>query len=74
MIAIDETYNDMHSHVKEAAGLPVFYHQLTREQSHFFRDFFQNIHYNLEMENKDLLEDLNLIKSDLEAVIEKIKK
>jgi len=39
----------------------------------FFRDLFNEIMYNKE-EQEELLEDLNLIKTDLEAVIANVQK
>lgn len=71
---LEEIYDDIFSHVKETAGLPVFYHQLSRAQEYFFRDLFEKIGYDIETNKKELVEDLNLIKSDLEAVIAIVEK
>ena len=71
---LEEIYNDIFPHIKETAGLPAYYHQLSRAQEYFFRDFFEQIEYDREAKNKELVEDLNLIKSDLEAVIAIVEK
>ena len=71
---LEEIYNEIFIHIKEAAGLPAYYHQLSRDQEYFFRDLSEKIVYDIQTNKKELVEDLNLIKSDLEAVIAVIEK
>ena len=61
-------------HIKEAADMPAYYHQLSSAQEYFFRDLFEKIEYDIQTNKKELVEDLNLMKSDLEAVIAVIEK
>lgn len=70
---IEEAYDDLAYHSKEAAKLPLTFAAMTVDQQLFFRDLFNEIIFNKE-EDEVLLEDLNLIKSDLEAVIASVKK
>ena len=60
-------------HTKEAANLPLTFVTMSIDQQLFFRDLFDEIVYNKE-EQKEILEDLNLIKTDLEAVIANVQK
>ena len=71
---LEEIYNEIFTHIKEAASLPAYYHQLSRDQEYFFRDLFEKIEYDIQTNKKELVEDLNLMKSDLEAVIAVIEK
>ena len=73
MITIEQAYDELAYHSKEAAKLPFTFDTMTVDQQLFFRDLFNEIMYN-KQEQEELLEDLNLIKSDLEAVIANIKK
>ena len=73
MITIEQAYDELAYHSKEAAKLPFTFDTMTVDQQLFFRDLFNEIMYNKE-EQEELLEDLNLIKSDLEAVIANVKK
>ena len=54
--------------------MPAYYHQLSSAQEYFFRDLFEKIEYDIQTNKKELVEDLNLMKSDLEAVIAVIEK
>ena len=67
MITIEEVYDEIAYHSKEAAKVPLTFATMTTDQQLFFRDLFNEIMYN-KQEQEELLEDLNLIKSDLEAV------
>lgn len=71
---LQEIYDDIFAHIKEDAGLPYFYHELSLQQQYFFRDLWDKLEYTREAKNKELVEDLNLIKTDLEAVIAESKK
>ena len=73
MNTIEQAYDEIAYHSKEAAKLPFTFGAMTVDQQLFFRDLFNEIMYNKE-EQKELLEDLNLIKADLEAVIASVKK
>lgn len=73
MITIEEVYDEIAYHSKEAAKVPLTFATMTVDQQLFFRDLFNEIMYNKE-EQEELLEDLNLIKTDLEAVIANVQK
>ena len=73
MTTIEEVYDEIAYHSKEAAKLPFTFSTMPVDQQLFFRDLFNEIMYNKE-EQEELLEDLNLIKSDLEAVIANVQK
>ena len=73
MITIEEVYDEIAYHSKEAAKVPLTFGTMTVDQQLFFRDLFNEIMYN-KQEQEELLEDLNLIKSDLEAVIANVQK
>ena len=73
MITIEEAYDELAYHSKESAELPLTFATMTVDQQLFFRDLFNEIMYN-KQEQEDLLEDLKLIKTDLEAVIANVKK
>jgi len=73
MNPIEQAYDEIAYHSKEAAKLPFTFGAMTVDQQLFFRDLFNEIIYNKE-EQEELLEDLNLIKADLEAVIASVKK
>jgi len=73
MITIEQAYDEIAYHSKEAAKVPLTFATMTTDQQLFFRDLFNEIMYNKE-EQKELLEDLNLIKTDLEAVIANVQK
>ena len=73
MITIEQAYDELAYHSKEAAKLPFTFDTMTVDQQLFFRDLFNEIMYN-KQEQEELLEDLNLIKTDLEAVIANVKK
>ncbi len=73
MITIEEAYDELAYHSKEAAKLPFTFGAMTVDQQLFFRDLFNEIMYS-KKEQEELLEDLNLIKTDLEAVIANVKK
>ena len=73
MITIEQAYDELAYHSKEAAKLPFTFDTMTVDQQLFFRDLFNEIMYN-KQEQEELLEDLNLIKTDLEAVIANVQK
>ena len=73
MITIEEVYDEIAYHSKEAAKVPLTFATMTIDQQLFFRDLFNEIMYN-KQEQEELLEDLNLIKTDLEAVIANVQK
>lgn len=73
MITIEEAYDELAYHSKESAELPLTFATMTVDQQLFFRDLFNEIMYN-KQEQEDLLEDLKLIKTDLEAVIANVQK
>ena len=73
MITIEQAYDELAYHSKEAAKLPFTFGAMTTDQQMFFRDLFNEIMYN-KQEQEELLEDLNLLKSDLEAVIANVQK
>ena len=73
MITIEQAYDELAYHSKEAAKLPFTFDTMTVDQQLFFRDLFNEIMYS-KQEQEELLEDLNLIKTDLEAVIANVKK
>ena len=73
MITIEQAYDELAYHSKEAAKLPFTFDTMTVDQQLFFRDLFNEIMYS-KQEQEELLEDLNLIKSDLEAVIANVQK
>ena len=73
MITIEQAYDELAYHSKEAAKLPFTFGAMTVAQQLFFRDLFNEIMYS-KQEQEELLEDLNLIKSDLEAVIANVQK
>ena len=73
MITIEEVYDEIAYHSKEAAKVPLTFATMTTDQQLFFRDLFNEIMYS-KQEQEELLEDLNLIKSDLEAVIANVQK
>ena len=74
MINPEQIYANIFYFVKEAAGLPLMFHQLKRGQQDFLRDFCQDIEYHNIDRKKETLQDLNLIKTDLEALIADIEK
>ena len=72
---VESIYDDMAHHSKEAAKLPLSFFTMTIDQQLFFRDLYESIVDNADTgTHEEMLEDLNLIKSDLEAVIENFKK
>jgi len=73
MIDIEDVYDNLAYHTKESATLPLTFSSMTIDQQLFFRDLYDSIVYNIE-EQEELLEDLNLIKTDLEAVIANVQK
>lgn len=73
MITIEEAYDELAYHSKESAELPLTFATMTVDQQLFFRDLFNEIMHN-KQEQEDLLEDLKLIKTDLEAVIANVQK
>ena len=73
MITIEEAYDELAYHSKESAELPLTFATMTVDQQLFFRELFNEIMYN-KQEQEDLLEDLKLIKTDLEAVIANVQK
>ncbi len=66
-------YDEIAYHRKETAKMPFTFSQMTVDQQLFFCDLFSAAILNVES-RKELLDDLNLIKSDLEAVIASVKK
>jgi len=74
MIQPDQIYDNIFYFVKEAADLPLMFHQLKQDQQNFLRDFCQDIEYHNIEKQKETLQDLNLIKADLEALIADIEK
>ena len=70
---LEQVYDGLAYHTKEAANLPLTFVTMSIDQQLFFRDLFDEIVYNKE-EQKEILEDLNLIKTDLEAVIANVQK
>ena len=70
---IEDRYDDYPHHRKEAAGLPFHFNQLKIDQQLFFRDFFDGLCDN-KQEKETLIEDLTLLKFDLEMIIANTKK
>ena len=73
MLDIEEFYDDLAYHKKESANLPFTFSSMSVDQQIFFRDLYDEIMMNTE-KRAILIDDLNLMKSDLEAVIASIKK
>ncbi len=73
-MTIEDFYDDLPFYTKESADMPLSFSDMPIDKQIFFRDLFDQIEYDKEVKNKELIEDLNLIKSDLEAVIADIKK
>ncbi len=72
-MSIEEQYDEYPHYNKEAAGLPFHFNQLSVDQQHFFRDFFSGVCDN-KQEKETLIDDLTLLKSDLEMIIANTKK
>jgi len=70
---IQDRYDEYPHHSKEAAGLPFHFSQLSVDQQLFFRDFFSEVCDNKE-QKQTLIDDLTLLKSDLEMIIANTKK
>ncbi len=70
---IQDRYDEYPYHSKEAAGLPFHFSQLSVDQQLFFRDFFSEVCDNKE-QKQTLIDDLTLLKSDLEMIIANTKK
>lgn len=70
---VDDFYDDIPYHTKEAAGMPFAFSELSVDKQIFFRDFFNEIVDNRK-QKLTLIDDLELIKSELEAVIAIVKK
>ena len=68
----EAAYDNIAYHRKESAEMPYRFHDLSVEQQFFFRDFCEEIVHNSK-QKEILIEDLEMMKSDLEAVIAKIK-
>lgn len=73
MTDIEEFYDELAYHKKESASLPFTFSSMTVDQQIFFRDLYEEIIMSVE-KKESLIDDLNLIKSDLEAVIASVKK
>lgn len=73
MIDIEEAYDNLAYHTKESASLPLTFSSMTIDQQLFFRDLYDSIVYDIE-EKEKLIEDLEMIKSDLECTIASVKK
>ena len=74
MEQLEKNYNDLHYCAKESLNFPLVFHQLNVDAQNFLRDFYDEIVYYNDTRNKELVQDLDLIKNDLEAVIADIKK
>jgi hypothetical protein len=72
-MTIDDHYDNIPYHTKESASLPLSFGDLSIDKQIFFRDLFAGILDNRE-EKITLIEDLEMIKFDLEAVIANVKK
>ena len=59
MKKVEETYNTMPSIIKEHAGLPDNYKDLTNDQERFIMEMFR---YDVEPLKKDILETLEEVK------------
>ena len=70
---IEDHYDEHPHHSKEAAGLPFLFSQLSVDQQLFFRDFLVGVCDNKE-QKQTLIDDLTLLKSDLEMIIASTKK
>ena len=70
---LERVYDDLAYHTKEAAKLPLTFDTMSTDQQLFFRDLFGGIVQN-KQKQEEIVEDLNLIKSDLEAVIANVQK
>ena len=69
---IEKAYDNIPYHRKESCNMPYRFYDLSTEDQCFFRDFYEEIIYN-KREKEILVEDLEMMKADLEAVIARIK-
>tara|TARA_B100000212_G_C27370377_1_gene532272 strand:+ start:876 stop:1094 length:219 start_codon:yes stop_codon:yes gene_type:complete len=70
---VDDFYDDIPYYTKEAADMPYAFSELSVDKQIFFRDFFNEIVDNRK-QKLTLIDDLELIKSELEAIIAIVKK
>ena len=60
---IETVYNDLQRHIKESAGMPAYYYDLSVEQRFFVEDFYSAIVFPDTSEEvkevKDLLKELD---------------
>ena len=69
---LETAYDNVSYHRKEAAKMPYNFYNLSADQQCFFRDFFEEVVHNVK-QKQILIEDLEIIKDDLEAVIARVK-
>ena len=69
---LETAYDNVPYHRKEAAKMPYNFYNLSTDQQCFFRDFFEEVVHNVK-QKQILIEDLEIIKDDLEAVIARVK-
>lgn len=70
---IEELYDSVPYHLKDSAEMPFHFRNLPLDQQVFFRAFCSGVHLD-EEKDKTLLQDLEYIKADLEAIIDSVKK
>jgi|10_taG_2_1085330.scaffolds.fasta_scaffold280811_2 hypothetical protein len=73
---MNDIYNDLPLYVKEAASMPMAYHQLSIDQQLFFMAMCDKVKNKAYEENKfaseDVKESLNAIMADMESVIDEL--
>lgn len=73
---MNDIYNDLPLYVKEAASMPMAYHQLSVDQQLFFMTMCDRVKNKAQEENKfaseDAKESLNAIMAELESVIDEL--
>lgn len=70
---IEELYDSVPYYLKDSAKMPFHFRNLALDQQLFFRVFCSGIYLD-EENNETLLQDLEYIKADLEAIIDSVKK
>ena len=68
---IEKLYDNVPYYLKDSAGMPFHFGNLTLDQQLFFRVFTSGLEFDTAAE-EDLMRDLDLLKADLEAIIDSV--
>jgi len=66
-MTVEKTYNGLPMHVKEGAGLPAYYYDLSVDQRFFVDDFYEEI---VEPEPEDELQEVAELVDELSLATE----